>query len=79
MLSDDGQNLVVKEINYEHNHAVSNSTFMHLPRQRKLDTEATKLAAMLLQLKANKKMVQEHLQVFLSQFGFYMRVIAGEK
>lgn len=66
MLSEDGQNLTVKEINAEHNHMISNESFQHLPRQRKLDTEATKEASLLLSLKANKKMVQEHLQVVRS-------------
>lgn len=63
MLSEDGQHLVVKDINNDHNHIVNNATFIHLPRQRQLDNESKKEAALLLGLKANKKMVQEHLQV----------------
>lgn len=63
MLTKDGQNLIVKGINKDHNHIISNASFQHLPRQRKLDNEATKEPSLLLTLKANKKMVQEHLQV----------------
>jgi alpha-D-ribose 1-methylphosphonate 5-triphosphate diphosphatase PhnM len=63
-LTEDGQHLTVKEINEEHNHMVSRSTFDHLPRQRKFDELTKQEAALLLDLKANKKMVQEHLQVY---------------
>ena len=60
-LTADGQHLVVTEAVEDHNHTVSEIAFQHLPKQRKLEEQELEEAKSLLRLKANKKMVQEHL------------------
>lgn len=42
-----------------HDHEVSKASFHHLPQQRKLSPKSKQDVYELLQLKANKKMVQE--------------------
>ena len=44
-----------------HNHEVTKSFFELLPSQRKLDKETKKKAKEMLDVKANKKMVQQYL------------------
>lgn len=43
----------------QHDHEVAKSLFQHLPNQRRLSPESKQDVYELLQLKANKKMVQE--------------------
>jgi len=62
-LSSDGQHLVLIELNENHNHAVTQASFVHLPRQRKLDDDEKTEATMLMDMKINKQVIQEHLQV----------------
>ena len=56
-----GDMLIVKEIHNQHNHDMSKSSYDHLPRQRKLDTDTQKDVRNMLTLKANKKLVKYEL------------------
>ena len=42
-------------------HLFFQKTFMHLPRQRKLDEDTLEQTKNMLSVKANKKMVQDHI------------------
>ena len=78
----DGQHLVVKSVNSNHNHDVSKVSvytildqamnvyeisfelevlFDHLPQQRRLNNAQREEVATMLGLKANKKLVQQHI------------------
>ena len=59
--SPNGQKLVVADVVKIHNHEVTKSFFELLPSQRKLDKETKKKAKEMLDVKANKKMVQQYL------------------
>lgn len=59
--SPDGQTLMIKSIIDEHNHEISQKTFVHLPRQRRLDKDTLEQTKNMLNVKANKKMVQDHI------------------
>ena len=59
--SPNGQKLVVADVVKTHNHEVTKSFFELLPSQRKLDKETKKKAKEMLDVKANKKMVQQYL------------------
>ena len=59
--SSNGQKLVVADVVKIHNHEVTKSFFELLPSQRKLDKETKKKAKERLDVKANKKMVQQYL------------------
>ncbi|CAN7982721.1 unnamed protein product [Ixodes pacificus] len=54
----DGKCLEATEVVDEHNHALSEKCYQHLPRQRRLNEEEKDEAKKLLALKANKKCVQ---------------------
>jgi len=62
-LANDAQHLVLVELNENHNHPVSEASFNHMPRQRKLDEDERTEAVMLMNLKVSKQTIQEHLQV----------------
>src|SRR6218665_1829560 len=63
ILSDDGQSLDVVEMNENHsNHPISRELFWHLPQQRRLDPEDLEQAKMLISVRANAKLMQQHLQ-----------------
>jgi hypothetical protein len=64
-LTPDAQHLVLVELNENHNHPVSEASFVHMPRQRKLDDDEKTEAVMLMNMKVNKQVIQEHLQVFM--------------
>jgi len=56
--SECGQFLEVTNINENHNHEISKTLFSHLPNQRKLKPETKAIVLELMDLKANKKMIQ---------------------
>ncbi|KAK6169865.1 hypothetical protein SNE40_020840 [Patella caerulea] len=60
----DGKNLCVKEMSPadSHTHETCLQTFQHLPKQRRLSKEQNIQVGEMLQLKANKKLIQQHLQ-----------------
>jgi len=62
-LSDDGRSLTVFEMNENHcNHTVSAEVFAHQPQQRRLDPEQLEHAQTLVSVRANSKLIQEHIQ-----------------
>ena len=61
-LSDDGKSLMVTSMETNHNHSVNETSYKHLPRQRKLDDEEKNKMVELLNLKSNKKLIQDHFQ-----------------
>ena len=65
--TNDGQKLVIKQISGEHSHELSEEVFCHMPKQRRLDSEAKEEAVKLLTLRANKKLVQNHLMSLTSK------------
>ncbi|XP_030009970.1 uncharacterized protein LOC115432972 [Sphaeramia orbicularis] len=59
-VSRDGTKLVVREMCEQHNHHVSQSSYHHLQQKRCVHTEIKQEVAKMLQLKANKELVLEH-------------------
>ena len=59
----DRQKLFVKSINDNHNHDINQTMYKLLLWQRHLDEDTKKETEQILQLKGNKKMVQEHIQI----------------
>jgi len=59
--SKDGNHLQVKELEKNHNHDIHEAAYRHLPRQRQLDKETKSDARKMLSLKANKKLIQDHI------------------
>ncbi|XP_028330689.1 uncharacterized protein LOC114480607 [Gouania willdenowi] len=59
-LSEDWQKLVVKKLTEEHNHQLSQVAYKHLPRQRRLDPRTREEVFCMLQVKADKKLIQHH-------------------
>ncbi|XP_014674333.1 PREDICTED: uncharacterized protein LOC106814532 [Priapulus caudatus] len=57
----DGEKLLVKTVKSEHNHENSEASFMHLPKQRRLDGELMESTCQMLHMKANKKILQDHI------------------
>ncbi|XP_057305020.1 uncharacterized protein LOC130641982 [Hydractinia symbiolongicarpus] len=58
---EDGQQLYVKDMHKEHNHAVNKACFEHLPQQRRItDVDTSAEITKMLQLKASKKLLQNH-------------------
>ncbi|GFN81074.1 hypothetical protein PoB_000758000 [Plakobranchus ocellatus] len=60
--SQDGDKLIVTSVNDEHNHDVSEATFRHLPHQRKMNAQQKEQVKTMLQMNANKKLVQQHIR-----------------
>lgn len=58
-LNEDGNSLIVTGICEEHNHEMSEMLYKQLPNQRRLPENLKEEVASLLQLKANKKLVQD--------------------
>ena len=56
--SECGQFLEITNINENHNHEISKTLFSHLSNQRKLKPETKAIVLELMDLKANKKMIQ---------------------
>jgi len=56
--SDDGKSLVITKMTEDHNHEVSQLLYSHLPNQRKITPENKATVLELMDLKANKKMIQ---------------------
>jgi zinc finger SWIM domain-containing protein 3 len=63
-----GQELVIREVKNDHNHAVIPAAIARHPKKRKLDESHTEVAAEFLQLHANKKLVQQTMQKKTGQF-----------
>lgn len=62
--SKDGAHLEIRSLLLEHNnHTVSEHLFRHLPQQRRLPPDLQTKAASMLQLRANKKLLREQLEV----------------
>ncbi|XP_019857580.1 PREDICTED: uncharacterized protein LOC109585873 isoform X2 [Amphimedon queenslandica] len=59
--SEDGNGLVVKKFLDEHNHPVNKQLFRQLPKQRKLSNSEEEEAKQLLELRCNKKLLQDKL------------------
>ncbi|KAL5239021.1 hypothetical protein ACI65C_006431 [Semiaphis heraclei] len=57
--SDDGKALVITKMTEDHNHKVSQVLYSHLPNQRKITPESKAIVLELMDLKANKKMIQQ--------------------
>jgi hypothetical protein len=57
----DGNRLVVRDINSDHNHDLSRDTFAHSHQQRKLTTDDFESAAMMLNIGGNVTKVKEQL------------------
>nr|XP_047131572.1 uncharacterized protein LOC124810560 isoform X2 [Hydra vulgaris] len=58
---EDGQTLILQDLNNTHNHKVSEIFYKHLPNQRRLPDYAIAKAETLLGLKANIKLLQREL------------------
>ncbi|XP_022180450.1 uncharacterized protein LOC111040744 [Myzus persicae] len=56
--SDDGKSLVITKMTEDHNHEVSKILYDHLPNQRKITPENKATVLELMDLKANKKIIQ---------------------
>ncbi|CAI6358634.1 unnamed protein product [Macrosiphum euphorbiae] len=56
--SDDGKALVITKMTEDYNHEVSQLLYSHLPNQRKITPESKAIVLELMDLKANKKMIQ---------------------
>eukprot|EP00112_Aurelia_sp_Birch-Aquarium-sp1_P005052 Seg1574.6 transcript_id=Seg1574.6/GoldUCD/mRNA.D3Y31 product="hypothetical protein" protein_id=Seg1574.6/GoldUCD/D3Y31 len=61
-ISKDGQSLMVKEFTHKHNHETSKQSYEHLPRQRKLNEDDRNNVQLLMEMQANKKLVQQHVK-----------------
>ncbi|CAB3983003.1 zinc finger SWIM domain-containing 3-like [Paramuricea clavata] len=59
--SADGTKLVVTEMSEEHNHEVNKKSFEHLPTQRRVEGETKEDVKRMLEMKANKKLIQQHI------------------
>ncbi|XP_065905426.1 uncharacterized protein [Dysidea avara] len=60
-LTEDCQQLTVSHVNMNHNHDVNKEMYSHLPRQRQLNSTEKDEAKVFLGMKANKKLLQQHL------------------
>jgi len=56
--SDDGKSLVITKMTELHNHEISWVLYSHLPNQRKINPANKAIIFELMDLKANKKMIQ---------------------
>lgn len=56
--SKSGNFLEVTNINKNHNHEISKTLFSHLPNQRNLKPETKAIVLEIMDLKVNKKMIQ---------------------
>lgn len=56
---DEGKSLVITKMNEDHNHSISRVLYSHLPNQRKITPENKAVVLELMDLTANKKMIQD--------------------
>ena len=61
-LSSDGQALELRTLNESHNHSLFKELYTHLPRQRAMSLEEKKDVKDALNLKANKKLLQQKIE-----------------
>lgn len=61
-LSADGQALEVQQVQEEHSHPLHKTIYDHLPRQRRICPDTQNEVKAAFKLKANKKLLQQHLQ-----------------
>ena len=66
-LKNDGTALEVIKLNEDHSHAINQESFQHLSHQRRLDDSQKKEVKQLLDLKVNKKMLQDHIHKSLGK------------
>ncbi|XP_065900143.1 uncharacterized protein [Dysidea avara] len=59
--SRDGQVLAVRSVVNEHNHEISENTFRHYPKQRRMEGQLLEETENMLSVKGNKKMVQQYI------------------
>lgn len=58
----DGQSLSVTQFVSEHNHVCNKDQFRHHPAQRRLDPQQAEKVRQMVQLNANKKLIQTHVE-----------------
>ena len=58
--SSDGKKLETRSLEEQHNHVVNPELFRNLPHNRKLDNEQKENVLQMLEMKANKKIIQSH-------------------
>jgi hypothetical protein len=63
-----GQELFIRKVNDQHNHAIISAVVARHPKKRKLDEHSSEMAAGFLELQANKKLVQQAMQKKTGQF-----------
>ena len=59
-MSSDGKKLEIRSLEEQHNHVVNPELFRNLPHNRKLDNEQKENVLQMLEMKANKKIIQSH-------------------
>lgn len=57
--SANGQQLEITKMNETHNHEISKILYSHLPNQRKITPENKAIVIELMDMKANKKLIQD--------------------
>ncbi|XP_050055998.1 zinc finger SWIM domain-containing protein 3-like isoform X10 [Aphis gossypii] len=63
IINGEGNALEISRMNNIHNHALSEVLFNHLPNQRKMNTQSKSEVLELMQLRANKKLIQHTMQI----------------
>jgi len=63
IINGEGNALEISRMNNINNHALSEMLFNHLPNQRKMNTQSKSEVLELMQLRANKKLIQHTMQI----------------